>query len=860
MLVDALYAHANGEPMPNVVTRLKRIFRRRRKETTGCDLLKVRYYSFKSLLNLNARALSDMSALEQKLRQNQAVGMPFVRSRATSLSVQVYHIIETLNRLSDGRHSELFPIFDRLQQEINFALEDRPRRPEGPLVIPLENLSKKDADRVGPKMAILGEIKNRLYPLVPEGFAITSGAARMFMGRGGLTAKIDALLQSCDTDDVAGLQEACEGIRALICEASVPPELEAAIRGACARLAGSHPGDQRLAVRSSALGEDTWAHSFAGLYDTELEVFPPDILDAYKRILASKYSARAIHYRLHHGLRDEDAHMGVGCMVMVPAAAGGVAASRDPCSIKAERIVIDAAAGLGKAVVEGSVLPEQFLLEKNAGNQWRIRQRQSPPGSIGAGSLLTKDVIVKLADLARRLEAHFKRPQDIEWVISPAGEIFILQSRPLQAATDRAEPEPDRERWLPGIPPLVTEGLTACSGTGWGVARIVKTQGDMHHFLKGDVLVVEHALPRWAVLLNKASAIVADTGGMVGHLATVAREFAVPTIVGARTATRVIPNGSWITVDADACTVYPGKIDRLLTKGQPTHRGRFCDTPVYSVLNQIMRMITPLNLLDPTDAEFRSANCRTYHDIIRFCHETAIAELFAFNSRQGASRPAGKQLLADDMPVRLWVMGLDDSVSTSGSGKCVRLEELHSRPFEAFWDGVVAVPWEGPPAPDAKGFLTVMAESAMNTELEAAAPSRLIGGSRALLTKNFCNVSLRWGYHLSTTQAFWGASSRENHIRFNFQGGAADRTRRDLRLQLIAAVLEKYGFQVRLVEDHISAQLDGYEGEGFGDRIKLLGYISIHACQIDMIMGNANRARRYRDKMLRDIEIKILRH
>jgi pyruvate,water dikinase len=854
-------ARTKGNLMPNVITQLKRLFRnRRRKEASGHDLLKVHYYNFKSLLSLNERALLDMSHLEQKLRQNQAFGMPFVRSRVTSLSVQVYHIIETLNRVSDGRHSDLFVIFDRLQRDISFALEDRPRRQGGPLIIPIENLSKKDADRVGPKMAVLGEIKNSLYPLVPEGFAITVEAARKFMAQGGLTAKINSLYQDCDTDDVSELQDSCQRIRALICETPVPSELEAVIRDACARLAQKHPGDVRLAVRSSALGEDTPEHSFAGLYDTELEVFPPDILDAYKRILASKYSARAIKYRENHGLRDEGILMGVGCLVMVPATAGGVMTSRDPGETGTDRIIIDAAAGIGKAVVEGSVSPEHLLLEKAASSQWCIRQRQHSPDSTGVGSLLTEDAISKLAELARRFEEHFKSPQDIEWAINPAGELFVLQSRPLHAFSDHAEPKADRERQQPGVLPLLREGLTACSGAGCGVARIVKDRGDMQNFFNGDVLVVEHALPRWAELLNKASAIVADAGGVVGHLATVAREFAVPAIVNTRIATKAITDGSIITVDADNHAVYPGKIDILLEQRKNTGSRQFCDTPVYSTLKRIMEKISPLNLLDPNDAGFRGANCQTYHDIIRFCHETVIAELFAFNSLHRTTRHAGKQLMTDHMPVRLWVMRLDDSPSTSTAGKFVRLEEIDSRPFSAFWDGVVAVPWEGPPAPDAKGFLTIMAESTMNTDLEAAAPSRMTGGNRALVTQNFCSVSLRWGYHLSATQAFWGASSRENHLRFSFQGGAADRTRRDLRVRLIATVLERYGFQVRAVEDHITAQLDGYEGDEFGKRIKLLGYINIHACQVDMIMGNANRTRQYREKMLKDIEKKIFGH
>lgn len=845
--------------MPNVITQLKSLFRRRR-ETTDHDVLKVQYYNFKSLLGLNERALLDMSALENKLRQNQAVGMPFVRSRVTSLSVQVYHIIETLNRMSAGRHKDLFEIFDRLQRGIHVALANTSRRPEGPLVVPIESLSKKDADLVGPKMAVLGEIKNSLYRLVPEGFAITAAAAGKFMEQQGLTTKINSLYQSCDTDDMSELEDISRRIRALICETPVPTELEAAIQDACARLARKHSGELRLAVRSSALGEDTLEHSFAGLYDTELEVVPVDILNAYKRILSGKYSARAIKYRENNGLRDEEVLMGVGCLVMVPAVAGGLVTSRDPRSIGDERMIIDATAGLGKAVVDGTVSPEHLLLEKAATNRWCIRQRHGSAGSPGGESLLTDDAVSRLSELARRFEDHFKSPQEIEWAMDPAGEVFILQSRPLNASVDGAEPEQGKQHRPRGVAPLVQGGITACSGKGWGVARIVKNQEDMQHFSEGDVLVIEHALPRWAVLLNQAAAVVADAGGVVGHLATVAREFAVPALVGARIATRVIPNGSVITVDADDQAVYPGKLDMLLEKGKRPHQRDFSNTPVHSILKHIMRMITPLNLVDPTDIGFRGADCQTYHDIIRFCHETAVAELFALNSRNDTPRHAGKQLTAGHMPVRLWVMSLDDTTSVSTTGRHVRLEEIDSRPFSAFWEGVVAVPWEGPPAPDAKGFLTIMAESTMNTDLEAAAPSRLTGANRALVTRNFCSVSLRWGYHFSVTQAFWGSSSRENHICFSFQGGAADGSRRDRRLRLMAAILEKYGFQVRVVGDHISAHLAGYEGDGLGNRIKLLGYINIHACQIDMIMGNEGRARQYRNKMLLDIEKKIFGH
>ncbi len=846
--------------MAHWIDQLRALFHHRRPaDTAARDMLQVQYYRFKSLLNLNERALLDMSDLEQKLSTGRAFGMPFVRSRATSMSVQVYQIIETLNRMSDGRHRDLFRIFDALQADINRLLEDSADRAEGPLVVFMQQVSKKDAGLVGPKMAVLGEIKHRIHPLVPDGFAITTVAARLFMAQEGLSTRINQMYQATDHDDVAQARKTSRRIRRLIAETPLPPELEAAIGDACTRLNQQPTGAGLLAVRSSALGEDTPEHSFAGLYDTELNVPATDVPQVYRRILASKYTARAMAYREQHGLRNEQIHMGVGCLAMVPAAAGGVIYSRDPAAPGAERLIINAATGLGRGVVEGRVSPEHVVIETAPDGRWRIDRSPPPQGPTRDGACVPQEVILKLAALARRLEKHFQSPQDIEWALTAEGDVYLLQSRPLHLSAGMAAEEKDAAHRQPDTPPLLKGGQTASRGVGWGVARVMKTREDMQTFATGDVLVVEHPLPRWTELLTKAAAMVADSGGVVGHLATVAREFAVPAVVATGNATRAIPPGSVITVDADHQTIYSGKVEMLIERGAVKRPTPFSSSPVYRTLQQIMKMITPLNLLDPADARFQSTNCGTYHDIVRFCHETAIEELFAFSSRYGARRYAGKKLVADTMPVRLWVMRLDDESAPSAQRHRVRLEEIDSRPFQAFCAGVMAVPWQGPPAPDAKGFLSVLAESTMKPELEAAVPSPVIGRNRAFVTQNFCNISLRWGYHLSVTQAFWGATPRENHARFSFQGGGADRTRRDLRVRLIAGVLEKYGFQVRTIEDHISAHLDGFEGDDFGNRIKLIGYINIHACQLDMVLGDSTRARHFREKMHADIEKTIFR-
>lgn len=174
-------------------------------------------------------------------------------------------------------------------------------------------------------------------------------------------------------------------------------------------------------------------------------------------------------------------------------------------------------------------------------------------------------------------------------------------------------------------------------------------------------------------------------------------------------------------------------------------------------------------------------------------------------------------------------------------------------PFLAIWEGVTAVPWAGPPAPDMKGFFSVMAGSTMNPAIDVSSSSPFSRGNCAIVSRNFCNLSLRWGYHFSIIQAFWGRQSRENYVRFQFQGGAADVERRHRRMALLQEILGLYGFHVRITHDNMTAQLEGCDGVFLEKRLRLLGYASLHIGQIDMIMGNPQRAQSYKLKMLSDI-------
>lgn len=847
--------------MRNLIQRLKRFrgrFDKKDDEIAVKALFKVHYWHFKSLLRLNEHALRLMSLMEQALERDRPFAMPFIRSHITSLSIQVYKIIQKLNQLSADGYPGLFHAFERVQQAVESVLAPSEILQEGPLIRMMGEVSKDDAEKAGGKMATLGEIKRHIYPHVPDGFVVTVRADQQFMAYSRLRERINQVFQSYKSDDLPQLLDLSGKIHQMIMDAPLPPEVAEALEDSCRKLAVTHHGKRlRLAVRSSALGEDAPGHSFAGLFTTELNVSTEQVPQAYKNVLAGKYTARAIAYRHHHGLRDDDALMAVGCLVMVGSAAAGVAYSRDPADMAADKLIVQAVPGLGKSVVDGSVSPLPYVLEAGPNEKWSIIRGDRPARekTIDEAFSLPDDILQTLATLVRRIENYFAVPQDVEWAVNSRERIIILQARPLQGCSARNSPAVPMEIPEVSLPPLIHGGITAGPGAGSGTARVVKRPKDMLSFQPGDVLVVEQALPIWLVLLKQAAAVVTDTGGMVGHFATMVRELGVPALFDTHEATRVIKDGRVITVDADGCKVFPGTVDSLLQRAGPPLNPFEADMPIQRTLKKVLHVVAPLNLTHPYEVDFIPENCLTYHDIIRFSHEKAVTELFSFGSRHGCLQRLGRRLLAD-MPMQLWIIDLDDEGEQGPSEEMIRLEDISSPPFLAILKGITAVPWAGPPAPDMKGFFSVLAGSGMPPD--PAAGTAWCGGNCAIISSNFCNLSLRWGYHFSVIQSFWGRHARENYVRFQFQGGAADLERRHKRMGFIREILERYGFHAKVIHDNMTAQLEGCDADFLEKRLCLLGYVSLHIGQIDMIMGNSQRAQDLKLKMLSDISEKVI--
>ena len=829
-----------------------------------------RYHQFKLLLNANNRALEVMAEVDGALRGTRPFGMSFVHSRLTAASASVWQIVRHLNLLAPDRpdYEILFERFREIQKEINPYVRGRSLPADGPLVLPLERVDRESADIAGGKMAHLGELANRLHLYTPPGFVVTAHGYQRFLRYNDLQSEIDRRIQAAEKETRDGLHTLSAELQQLVIRSPLPSDLEEALEKAYADLEALEGTGVTVAIRSSALGEDAAGTSFAGQYRSELNVSRDHLAQAYREIVASKYSLPAMSYRLSRGLRDEDIAMCVGALAMVEAVSGGVTYSGNPVDVRDDRVMINAAWGLPKSVVDGSEASDLFVLER--GDPPRIVRREirekefkvlaHPSEGLqrlelseeeAQGPSLTDEQAVELARLALRIEAHYGTPQDVEWAVRPDGTILLLQCRTLQQADNAVEDEPGRDS-ANETSVLLSGGIAASPGTAAGTVFVVRKEAELFRFPEDGVLVAAQALPRWASVLDRAAAVVAERGSVAGHLANVAREFGVPALFGVQGALDRLESGRMVTVDADARRVHDGRMDRLLER-RHRHRNLMKGSPVYEALEGAARLITPLHLLDPDAPSFRASNCRTFHDITRFCHEKAVTEMFRFGRDHHFPERSSKQLVCD-VPMQWWVLNLDDGFAEEVEGRYVQIENIVSIPMRAVWEGISAKPWAGPPPVDGRGFASVMFGATTNPALVPGLRSRYANRNYFMISKNYCSLSSRMGFHFAILEALVSERAGENYISFQFKGGAADLNRKQKRVAFIRDILEEHDFRVEVKEDTLLARLEDREEPFMKNRLEILGYLIIHTRQLDMVMENACSVQHYRSEICRDIE------
>ncbi len=437
-----------------------------------------------------------------------------------------------------------------------------------------ENISYKDLPLVGGKNASLGEMIKTLSKKgvsIPGGFAITTESYWAFLKENNIEKEIRKLLKSYDRSSTKSLRETGKKAREIIMKGKFPKEIEEAIIKSYRKMQKGK--NTSVAVRSSAVCEDAPDASFAGQFETFLNISGEEkLLKAVKECIASSFGDRVIAYREEKKVPHLKFALSVGVQRMIRSdlASSGIMFTLDTESGFDDVVLINSIFGIGEMIVQGSVTPDEFyvfkptlkkgfpsIIRKDLGRKTKeyvykkeggLKERKVDKNRALKFSITDKEILT-LAKWATIIEDHYKKPQDIEWAKDgETGELFIVQSRPetIHAAKkDRSYKEYDLNT---DKKPVLT-GIAVGEKIGKGKVKVIKDIGDMEKFKKGDVLVTKMTDPDWVSIMRLASAIITDEGGKTAHASIVGRELGVPTIVGTEKGTEVLKSGDKVTVD-----------------------------------------------------------------------------------------------------------------------------------------------------------------------------------------------------------------------------------------------------------------------------------------------------------------------
>ncbi len=814
---------------------------------------------FRDVLDNNNRALEIITDMGEKLGGEYLFDITYVKRTYSELSAALHNCLLSFDLLTGGRYPSLTNVFAGVNDRIRRTVYDMPE--SGAMVVSYEDMTWDKYHEVGGKNSNIAELRNRMGINVPDAFVITTSAFDELMRLNGIDKKIQALGESPTETELKELQD-------LIVNAKTPPVLENSIRESLGKIRSNCVQGCSLAVRSSAQEEDG-DFSFAGQFRTELNV-PADtqaVERAYKRVVASLFSHKVAVYLSRLGMDPKKIKMAAGCMVMVDAVSSGVIYSSDPRGDRNSSIV-SAAWGLGESVVEGQTEADLWTVRKGAaptvidkrlGAKMLMTargkdggtERTATPDDMRRQFSLTEEQVIELARLAALIENHFRRPQDIEWALDGQGKVYILQSRPVRI--DEKHGEVDEKAPLSADERVLTRlgGIAVQKGAGAGRVYILNQMSDLDTFPRGAVLVAKNDSSDFIRIMPYVSAIITDTGTPTSHMAALCREFKVPTVVNAGTATRLLSHGQDVTVSVDeagSTTVYEGIVRELLEQAGADSR-QMENVYEFRRKRYVLRYIAPLNLIDPLLDDFKPDACKTMHDILRFIHEKAVVELVE-STRDSSAVIKKHAALRMKLPIPTGIMVIDigGGLNTPAGAEAATFEQVESIPLKAVLGGMMhpGVWHSDAVSLHAGDFLTSMLRAS-----DIVSESRsFIENNIAVVSRDYMNLNLRFGYHFNMMDCYCSENARNNHIYFRFVGGATDITKRSRRVQLISAILKEYGFKIKTKGDLIIARIAGLRREEIQALLDSLGRLIAYTRQLDAVMHDDSSIERYTKKFL----------
>jgi pyruvate,water dikinase len=840
------------------------LFKKRQQASiNGYEPIKALFSKFRMILELNTQFLEKVAEMETSLGGEFVFDSAYLKSSLQEINRLVYQVIYSLNALTNNRYIELFDRF----QTIKATLENIVEGGFGPfgnkLTVPLSVIRWEMGPLIGQENACLGEINYRLGHRTRDGFVVTVTAYRRFIEENDLVNKIHQLVINA-----AEQQSDFTNIQELVKKAVLSEEVEQAIQKESVELFQRRGADTPLSIETSVPVVND--RDFSKLVvRRDFRANQETLVGSYKNILAGSL----LNYLRHQPEAD--------------------VRNLPPVAVAFQEILTPRLQGTIRTITPENSTPAVLTIKikdcRNKpdtgtnGNEEYVFQKSYPFGLLESkinpkplraplpdggktvdlvknnllrgSALIGKEKLVSMVELGVEIERIFGPPQQIDWIEEISGQRTIMSVTPvIEEPSQDLSPDLLTDEIQHAIL-LLEGGETAQVGTASGRIIHVSDCFRPEDFPVGCIAVTRHASPQLSSILRRAGAMVTEIGSPAGHLATVAREFRIPTIVGARYAMDKLREGSVVTIDAEECKVYQGTIPSLLTyRSLPL--GLLSVDPEYTILRQLLRWIVPLKLIDPESSHFSPDNCQSLHDIIHFSHEKAVDEIVNLHRRHKQLKSLPTRSLVTNVPLNIAVLDMLDGISPSAA-HLVMEDDIASMPFKALLRGLLLKDaWDQEPA--SLSIKDIVSGMTRTQDILTSHPN-FAGQNLAIISREYLNLSLRLGYHFNVVDTYLSKSINENYIYFRFVGGFADPDRRHNRALLIRLILEHLDFKVKIKGDLVVGKLKMEEFQEMEFALERIGELIAYTRQLDIKLVSEDEVnrffRRFAEKTKRSVSV-----
>ncbi len=787
---------------------------------------RARYETFRELLKNDQQAHELLADLDEIYYQYKKIDINYAVTQYGKLSQAVSVMISCLGKMDPSASTNLRDYFRKIDFFCRFALAPPEIDTTPPFILPLSTVYSDDTHSGG-KGYNLAIVKNELQLPVPRGFIISTSAYNTFIQEHGLHRHIGKILARVDIHSNESLNDCSSQLLDLILTAPLPNTVQKALDYGFTELQHQCGNNVKMAVRSSAVGEDSKI-SFAGQYRSILNVDENTLAEAYKQVLASKFSPRALYYRISHGFHDDSTPMAVLVLEMIDASVSGVITTTDTREGSDETLLIHSLQGQCEALVSGQKSPDTTIIQKGE----KINIVKQIPARSGEEHSLSEKNAWQLAAWAIRIESYYKMPQEIEWCIDQQGSLLILQTRFFKTQKKSKQEKIDTSPFAE----LFSGGELAASGAAAGRVYILNDINKLADIPQDAILVTKTTPPSLATIAHRLKAVVADEGSSADHFAAVAREFNIPTLVKTGNGTEMFAHGQEVTVWTDQLTIFSGIIEPLVEQACIVQEEE--DTPFRKALGIAISFISPLKLVNPADPSFVADSCRSLHDIIRFVHEKGVQAMFGMATRKPL-RKGGAKLLISDIPLQLYLLDVGEGLTTESTlKKEITVTDISCRPLLDLWAGLThpGVMWQDRNHFDWGAYdEVIMAGGVVN-------PKSIIFASYAVISRDYFNLNMRFGYHFAIIDTLYSPDAGENYITLRFAGGGGDMEGKSFRLIMISEILRRLHFTVTQKGDLLDARLSGYNIQKTAETLDMIGRLLGATRIMDMILTDEKMA------------------